>query len=104
MKKALILLTIAALLPSVLLAACGPRPNCGDCVAEETCEAQLLCYWDGEDCYNQGIAEIEATDITTTASHISGLFTDMKLLILLVIGVPLGFMIIRRAIAIVPKK
>jgi len=104
-----ILLTSAVVgflvLPLLTFAACGTRPNCPDCLTEETCEAKVLCSWDGveEECVNQTISSISSGDITTAAGYVSGMFSDAKLLILLVIGVPLAFYIIRRAIGIVPR-
>lgn len=90
-------------LPLISFAACGTRPNCAECLTEETCVAKILCSWETDECVNQGISEISAGDITTAASYVSGMFSDAKLLILLVVGVPLAFYIIGRAIGIVPR-
>lgn len=46
---------------------------------------------------------IEAADITAAMAYTSGIFTDAKLLILLAVGVPLAFYVIKRAIGLAPK-
>lgn len=46
---------------------------------------------------------LEAADITAALAYTASLFTDVKLLVLLAIGVPIGFYIIKRAIALAPK-
>lgn len=94
---------VALVVPMMVLGACGPRPNCDDCETEQTCEAEFLCYWDVDECLEQTITPVSSGDITTTASYVSGLFTDAKLLILLAVGVPLAFWIIKRSVAIAPK-
>lgn len=46
---------------------------------------------------------LEAADITAALAYTSSIFTDTKLLVLLAIGVPIGFYIIKKAIGLVPK-
>ena len=47
---------------------------------------------------------LEAADITAALAYVANVFDDVKLLVLLAIGVPLAFMIIKRAIGLAPKK
>jgi len=47
---------------------------------------------------------LEAADITAALAYVGNIFDDVKLLVLLAIGIPLGFMIIKRAIGLAPKK
>ncbi|GAI41780.1 unnamed protein product [marine sediment metagenome] len=47
------------------------------------------------------IAGVDETFVTNTTAHIGELFTDLGLLIALVIGIPLGFYVIRKAISLV---
>jgi len=47
---------------------------------------------------------LEAADITAALAYVGNIFDDVKLLVLLAIGVPLAFMIIKRAIGLAPKK
>ncbi|GAH91930.1 unnamed protein product [marine sediment metagenome] len=47
---------------------------------------------------------LEAADITAALAYVGNVFDDVKLLVLLAIGIPLGFMIIKRAIGLAPKK
>ena len=46
---------------------------------------------------------ISAGDITSLWGFASGLFSDAKLLVLLAIGVPVAFYVIKRAIGLAPK-
>jgi len=46
---------------------------------------------------------LEAADITAALVYVSSVFTDAKLLVLLAIGVPLAFYVIKRAIGLAPK-
>lgn len=93
-------------IPLISLAACGPRPDCADCVSTSTCEAELLCSWDSieVECVDQTISPVSSGDITTLTGHVSDLFSDIKLLVLLVIGVPLAFYVIGKALGIMPRK
>jgi len=103
-----ILLTSAVVgilvLPSIVLGACGDTPLCPECLTEKTCEDKLLCTWDGveEECVNQEIVSIAAGDITTALGHVGDLFASAKLLILLAVGLPLGFYVIVRTLRLVP--
>lgn len=100
-----LMLSIGLMVATPVLGACGDRPDCGDCVTEETCSGQLLCSWDGVDtCSNQTISPVIAEDITSLTANISGLVTDAMPLILLAIGLPLGFWIIGKLYSFVPKK
>ncbi|GAI09976.1 unnamed protein product [marine sediment metagenome] len=47
---------------------------------------------------------LEAADITAALAYVGNVFDDVKLLVLLAIGIPLAFMIIKRAIGLAPKK
>ncbi|GAI09768.1 unnamed protein product [marine sediment metagenome] len=47
---------------------------------------------------------LEAADITAALAYVGNIFDDVKLLVLLAIGIPLAFMIIKRAISLAPKK
>lgn len=47
---------------------------------------------------------LEAADITAALAYVANVFDDVKLLVLLAIGIPLAFMIIKRAISLVPKR
>lgn len=47
---------------------------------------------------------LEAADITAALAYVANVFDDVKLLVLLAIGIPLAFMIIKRAIGLVPKR
>lgn len=47
---------------------------------------------------------LEAADITAALAYVGNVFDDVKLLVLLAIGIPLAFMIIKRAISLVPKR
>ena len=47
---------------------------------------------------------LEAADITAALAYVGNIFDDVKLLVLLAIGIPLGFMIIKRAIGLAPKR
>ena len=46
---------------------------------------------------------LEAADITAALAYVGNIFSDAKLLILLAIGVPVGFYVIKRAIGLAPK-
>ena len=101
-----ILLTSAVVgilvLPSIVLGACGDRPLCAECLTQETCEAKLLCAWETDKCENQEIVSIAAGDMTTALGHVGDLFASAKLLILLAVGLPLGFYVITRTLRLVP--
>jgi hypothetical protein len=51
-----------------------------------------------------GIFSITSNDITTMWSFVSNLFSDAKLLILLALGVPLAFYVIKKAIGLAPRR
>lgn len=85
--------------------------NCSAYGTQELCEAAepLPCSWnidvcEGDYCYNQGMAVVESADITEIGSKAGGLSADLMALIALVVGVPLSFMMIKRAMGIMPKK
>ncbi|GAH95355.1 unnamed protein product, partial [marine sediment metagenome] len=94
-------------------ATCSPWEECswefcGACLNQETCEA-AGCVWSIDTCTepycnSQGMAKILGVDIAEIGSKMSALSVDLMTLIALVIGVPLAFMIIKRAIGIMPKK
>jgi len=44
---------------------------------------------------------VDAGFITATLAYVSGLFTDLNVLIVLIIGLPLGFWVVRKVIALV---
>jgi hypothetical protein len=46
-------------------------------------------------------APIDGTFITNALAYVGTLFTDLNLLILLAIGLPLGFWVIKKAISLV---
>jgi len=100
----LALLMMFSVMPAVVLGACGTRPDCGDCLTQEPCEAELLCYWDTDTCYNQAVMTIDAGGVNSLLANVGALFEDAGLFIWLVIGLPLGFVVIRRVIGLVPKK
>jgi HAMP domain-containing protein len=47
------------------------------------------------------ISGVDATFITNMTAYIGDLFTDLNLLIVLVIGLPLAFWVIRKTISLV---
>jgi len=100
----LALLMMLLVVPAVVLGACGPRPDCGECLTEETCEVELLCYWDTDTCYDQPVISVSEGGINSLLANVGGLFEDAGLFIWLVIGLPLGFVVIKRVIGLVPKK
>jgi hypothetical protein len=107
MKKAISVLALLVgllVIPAITLGACGGRPDCGDCLSQETCEAELLCYWDTDTCYNQSVYPVEEAGINSLLANVGGLFSDASLFIWVVIGLPLGFYVIKRVVALVPKK
>jgi len=130
MKRTLSVLAILVgllVLPTMVLGVCGTRPDCPDCVAVETCEAELLCAWELCDqateelceaagctwnidtceapyCYDQEVMTIGPSGINSLLANVGGLFSDASLFIWVVIGLPLGFVIIRRVIGLLPKK
>ena len=97
----LLILGVFVALP--VLAACGGRPDCGDCVAQETCETKLLCYWDTDTCYDQPLMGIASGDITAVLGYGKDLFANAKAIVLLLIGLPVGYWIIKKAIGLVSK-
>lgn len=44
---------------------------------------------------------VDAGFITDTLAYVGGLFTDLNVLIVLVIGLPLGFWVVRKVISLV---
>ena len=100
----LALLMMLLVMPVVVSGACGPRPDCGECLTAETCEVELLCYWDTDTCYDQAVMSVDAGGINSLLANVSALFEDAGLFVWLVIGLPLGFVVIRRVIGLVPKK
>lgn len=103
-----ILLTLSVVgvmvVPVITMAACGARPLCDECLTEETCTAKMFCVWDtGEEvCGDQAVITLAPADITTTLGHVSDLFASAKLLILLAVGLPVGFYVIKRVLRLVP--
>jgi len=98
------LLVGCLIVPIVVWGACGTRPNCGDCLTQETWEAELLCYWETDTSSNQAVFPVEAGGINSLLANVGGLFEDAGLFIWVVIGLPLGFYVIKRVIGLVPKK
>lgn len=47
---------------------------------------------------------LEAADITAALAYVGNIWTDAKLLILLAIGLPVGFYVIRRVMSLAPKR
>lgn len=47
---------------------------------------------------------LEAADITSVLAYTSSIFEDAQLLIFLALGLPVGFYVIKRMIALVPKR
>jgi len=45
-----------------------------------------------------------ADDLATTTAYIGEIFTDMSVLIYLAIGIPLAFYVIRKVMALLPKR
>jgi hypothetical protein len=109
MKKIIPSIALAVLvgvlvIPSVVLGACGPRPDCGDCVDQETCEAELLCYWDTDTCYNQAVITVNEGGINSLLANVGNLFSDASLYLWVIIGLPLGFYLIHKVLGLLPKK
>jgi len=132
MKQIFTLLLLVGLLavPVVVgaVAECGDGTydGCTECATEELCAAEVPCWWESCEqgtqelceaagctwditctlpyCNSQGVAVVESADITEIGSKTGSLSTDLMPLVVLIIGVPLGFMIIKRAIGIMPKK
>jgi len=50
------------------------------------------------------IFTIDADFVSSTTAYIGDLFTDLKVLIILVIGLPLAFWVIRRIIGLVKAR
>lgn len=81
-----------------------------DCIGEGTIWFGYLEYNDEEPIFE--IVEpaenfflvLNPEDITAALAYTAGLFADIKLLLLLVIGVPIGFYIIKRAITLTSKR
>jgi hypothetical protein len=42
--------------------------------------------------------------VTSTVAYIGGLFTDLEMLIVVAIGIPLAFYVIRKVISLMPKR
>lgn len=132
MKQIFALLLLVGLLVvpvAVSGATCGDGTylGCAECATETPCIAEVPCWWEdctygtqepceaagctwnvtvceGAYCNSQGVAVVETADITEIGSKTGSLAVDLMPLIALVIGVPLAFMIIKRAIGIMPKK
>lgn len=109
-------------------AACGDGTydGCTDCSTEALCIVEVPCWWEdctyatqepceaagctwvtdcsGAFCNSQGMAVVESADITEIGSKAGSLSADLMVLIMLVVGVPLAFMMIKRAIGIMPKR
>ena len=45
-----------------------------------------------------------ADDLATTTAYIGDIFTDAKLLIILAMGIPLAFYVIKKIMALLPKR
>jgi len=132
MKQIFALLLLVGLLAVPIVvsaAACGDGTygGCTECATEELCIAEVPCWWEpcdqetqelceaagctwnvsvceGAYCNSQGVAVVETADITEIGAKTGGLSVDLMPLVVLVIGVPLAFMMIKRAIGIMPKK
>jgi len=132
MKQIFALLLMLGLLavPVVVGAAtCGDGTylGCAECATETPCIAEVPCWWEpcdqgtqelceaagctwnmsvceGAFCNYQGVAVVETADITEIGSKAGGLSADLMPWVVLIIGVPLGFMMIKRVIGIMPKK
>jgi hypothetical protein len=50
------------------------------------------------------IFSIENTDITAMLAYPKNLFTDLNLIVILAIGLPLGFWVIRKVISLVKAR
>ncbi|GAH91927.1 unnamed protein product [marine sediment metagenome] len=121
------LLVAPVVVGAVAVCGDGTYAGCTECATEELCGAETPCWWEDctyaeetpcEDagcvwsidtctepyCNSQGMAKILGVDIAEIGSKMSALSVDLMTLIALVIGVPLAFMIIKRAIGIMPKK
>jgi len=104
----------------------GTYAGCTECASEELCVVETPCWWEaceqgtqelceaagctwvtdcsGAYCNSQGMAKVLGVDITEIGSKATALSVDLMALVVLVIGVPLSFMVIKRAIGIMPKK
>jgi hypothetical protein len=91
-------------MPFIALGACGNNPLCAECVTEQTCEAKTLCVWADATCSNMDTFPITSGNITTMLGYAGQLFTDFSALILVAIGLPVGFWIIKKAISLVKAK
>lgn len=130
-KKILSLFLLAGLLivPSIGYAATcgdGTYAGCTECANEGVCIVEVPCWWESCEqetqelceaagctwnitctlpyCNSQGMAVVESADITEIGSKAGSLSTDLMVLIMLVVGVPLAFMMIKRAIGLMPKR
>ena len=45
-----------------------------------------------------------SSDVASTTAYITTIFSDAKLLIMLAIGVPLAFYVIKKVIALLPRR
>jgi len=104
MNKILTLsLVMAVLLIPILTFAgtCGVGDDCQYCATQELCEAEANCIWNVDTCEFDGLIPLASGTITGLLSFIGGFFTDLSLVVVLAIGLPLGFWVISRVIALV---
>ena len=127
---ALLLLVGLSVVPVVSYGAtCGDGTylGCAECATETPCIAEVPCWWEdctygtqepceaagctwnidtceGAYCNSQGLAVVDAGDITEVGSKAGSLSADLMLWIMLIVGVPLAFMMIKRVMDFMPKK
>jgi len=106
MNKTLTLLIVGVLLIPVLTIAgtCGMGRDCEFCLTKETCEAQANCVWEGiapeEECSFNGMIPFESGSIANILAVVGNLFTDLGLVVVLAVGLPMAFWVIYRVIAV----
>lgn len=104
----------------------GTYLGCAECANEGVCIVEVPCWWESCEqetqelceaagctwnitctlpyCNSQGMAVVGSADITEIGSKAGSLSADLMVLIMLVVGVPLAFMMIKRAIGLMPKR
>ncbi|GAI09974.1 unnamed protein product [marine sediment metagenome] len=121
------LLVAPVVVGAVAVCGNGTYAGCTECASEELCVVETPCWWEdctyaeqepceaagctwnidtceGAYCNSQGMAKILGVDIAEIGSKASALSVDLMTLIVLVVGVPLAFMMIKRVIGLMPKK
>jgi hypothetical protein len=94
-------MVVGILATPVLAGTCGVGDDCQYCLTEETCIAQSNCVWNTDVCNFGGIVPLTAGNIASVLTYLPNLFSDLNVLIILIIGLPLAFWIISKVISLV---